>query len=222
MRNDEKALLFGMAIGDGYVKLQYSKPTGNLSTATLAVAHSEQQLDYLKHKAEMINKIFGGEVKVCSWVSKSGYNVGKTAYSFHKTHKYFKLVHKWLYSNNNKKYITEKVLNRLTPQAVAIWYMDDGGVSRRKDKGGRVTSVTCRISTYCTEPEADAIVKMFQDRWNITWKKRLCRRTQLWFMECNTTESRKFEKLIHEYIIPSMRYKLPMSYLGTSAEQPQG
>lgn len=207
-----------MSIGDGYVSLRRDR-VGKVYTANLVMVHCQEQLEYLKHKCELLHSIFGGNPpNIVEQNSKSGYKL-RTAYRANKAHKYFLLIHRWLYSNNNKKYITEHVLTKLTPQGIAIWYMDDGGVSRTKHNG-KITSVECRISTYCSEVEVDCILKYFLSVWGIQWKKRFCKRTSLWFIACNTTEARKFEALIEKYIIPSMEYKLPKAYLGKSAEQP--
>jgi hypothetical protein len=89
--------------------------------------------------------------------------------------------------------------------------MDDGGVSRNIN-GGRITSVECRLFTYCSEEEADTIIAYFQEVWGLNWKKRRYRKGDQFILVCNTVESRKFEDIIGKFIIPSMKYKLPSFY----------
>ena len=116
MTRDEKSLLIAMSLGDGHVR-----PRGSLS-----VQHSNKQRDYLSYKANLISKIFDCKINI-NEVNNNGFMQVR----FEKSNRYFKLIRRWLYPLG-VKIISRKMLNRLTPHAIAIWYMDDGSLSAKK------------------------------------------------------------------------------------------
>lgn len=208
MNKDKKAILIGMVLGDGSIKKeQYTHRDGKTKTyGVFSVTHGIKQEDYLIHKAELLSQCLKQKAP------KIGYYTASTAYGeissckMTKQHPYFRILRKWLYPNN-KKYISSFILNKLNPQAIAIWYMDDGGLSKRKSK--YMWSVEMRISTYFSEEEADIFIEYFKNKWDITAKKRFAKKTGTYYMAFNTTESLKLEDLIGSFIIDSMKYKLP-------------
>lgn len=218
MNFEQRALIIGMSIGDGSIGLRKDR-NNKIYTGHLQIIHSIDQYEYLEYKKKLLETIFGGKsCSIAEFKHSSGYN-GRPAFRIGKANKYLLQIHRWLYSNLGKKYYTREILDKLTPHAIALWYMDDGCGKKRKAKDGRVTSVQCHLSTYCSEEEADCIIQYFKETHNIEWRKRFHKRPKLWYLECNTEQSRKLEKLIEPYIIPSMKYKLPKTYICTSAEQ---
>lgn len=196
-----------MLLGDGCLKTKkQTLRDGTISTYyEYVICHSEKQKEYLDYKRDLFHSIVGGKKpNVHFEQSKLG-----RSYRFSRCHRAFRLYHKRLYSNNNKKFFTQQVLDWLTPQAVALWYMDDGGVSPTYRKDGTISSCETRLATYCTKDQADLIVRWFEEKWGIRFKKHLHKKTQLWYLGLNTTEGAKFEELVRPYIIPSMFYKLP-------------
>lgn len=224
MNKNDRSLLLGMLLGDGCLKTKHhTKQDGSTSTYyEYVLCHSVKQKDYLEHKLEKFHSIVGGKKPVIHCEkSKLGESV-----RFSKCHKSFRLLHKYLYSNNDKKFFTERVLNYLTPEAIAIWYMDDGGLKPTFRNDGSISSCQMVLSTYCSEQQAILILDYFLHKWKITGLKKLHKKSNSWYLVFNTTEGRKLEALISPYIIPSMQYKLP-SYritrvLGTQTESLMG
>ncbi len=224
MNKNDRSLLLGMLLGDGCLKTKrHLKQDGSESVYyEYVLCHSIKQQDYLEHKLNLFHKIMGGKKPSVSYEkSKLGESV-----RFSRCHKSFRLLHKYLYSNNNKKFFTDRVLNYLTPEAIAIWYMDDGGVKRTLRKDGTVSSCQMMLSTYCSEQQATLILDYFSRKWGINGFKKLHKKSNSWYLVFNTTEGRKLEALTSPYIIPSMQYKLP-SYritrvLGTQTETLMG
>lgn len=209
MGKDKKAILIGMCLGDGSIKKAvYENRKKNRTSVygIFSVTHSIKQEEYLKHKAELLGRLLNCKTP------KIGRYGGQTAYGWiksckiNKQHSYFRVIREWLYPGG-KKYFSRKILDKLNPQAIAIWYMDDGGTSRRDRKTG--WGVEMRISTYFSEEEADTFIQYFQEVWGIQAKKRFSKKTKTYYMAFNTTESLKLEELIQDFIIPSMQYKLP-------------
>lgn len=210
-----RSLLVGMLLGDGCIKLKHHVcDTGKKSTyAEYVIAHSWRQLEYLQHKAKLLHSIIGGkELKLHKEHTTLSNGVTYSSYRIGRCHKYFRLLHRWAYLNNGKKYFSRAILDKLTPEGIAYWYMDDGGVKKSK-WNGKVTSVLCTLATYCSKDEVDTIIQYFLDEYGIKWKALYHKQSNSWYLCCNTTESRKLERLIHKYIIPSMKYKLPGSYI---------
>lgn len=193
-----------MLLGDGCLK---TKKYSNKRHYEFVVSHSTKQQAYIEYKKKLFHSIMGGREINLSYGSHTINGVEYYSVRFSRMHKAFRLFHKVLYCNNDKKYFSRKVLDYLNPQALALWYMDDGTLSKNKKKG-KITSCEMRICTYVTEEEVDTIVTYFHEVWGITAKKRRCKEHQ-WIVVFNTVESKKFELLIKDYIIPEMMYKLP-------------
>lgn len=208
MNKIDRSLLLGMLIGDGCLKTKHhTKKTGETSTYyEYVVNHSIKQEEYLIYKRDLFHKLMGGKLPSLSY-EKSVMNLGSVRFS--RCHKKFRILHKYLYSNNNKKFLTRQVLDYLTPQAIAIWYMDDGGLKPSFRGDGTISSCQMTLSTYCTEQQADLILLYFKEKWGICGAKKLHKKTGLWYLTFNTKEGKKFEELVNPYIIPFMEYKLP-------------
>lgn len=204
MNLKKRSILLGMLLGDGCLKTKiHHNKDGSVSTYyEYVLAHSYKQKEYLERKLDIFHSLIGGKRP------KIIYEKRTNSYRFSRCNKIFRLFHRTLYSKNNKKYFTEKVFKYLTPESLAIWYMDDGGVSKSKYKG-KVTSCEMRLYTYFSEEEADIAVNYFKNKWDITVKKRKYSKTDQWNLIFNTKESIKFELLISPFIIESMKYKLP-------------
>lgn len=201
MNKEKRGRLIGMVLGDGHINVTNGK-------RELSVLHSVAQRDYCEHKAALVRQTLGGTFSVREYANGPG---GKyRAVKFVSSHAYWSNLRDWCYPNGVKTY-TRRILDMLTPEGVALWYMDDGSARRNTNKDGWVKSVSTSIATMCSESECGAIRDYFRDVHCIEWKVR-CRKGspagKAFFIECNTAESRKFVELIQPYVIPSMMYKI--------------
>ena len=205
-----------MLLGDGCLKpkTHICKDGSKSVIYEYVVCHSTKQQAYVEHKKDIFHSIVGGKIPNLSYGTIHLKNNPKEYYSvrFSRTHKDFRLLHRKLYCNNNKKFFTREVLDYLNPQALALWYMDDGTLSLAKKPDGRISSYQMIICTFFSEQEADTVIKYFDEVWHIGIRKRLDKKTQKYFMAFSTKEAVKFELLIHKYIIPSMMYKMPSKW----------
>lgn len=211
---NKKAILLGMLLGDGCLKTKtHVKQDGSISKYyEYVIAHSVKQEEYLEYKKSLFHSAVGGKLP------KTVREPRTDSKRFSRCHKSFRLLHKLLYSNNDKKYFTRKVLDYLTPETIAIWYMDDGCLTCNKNKFGRVSSYEMRIYTYFSEIEAETVREYFLDVWGISPKKRKYNKTGQFNIVFNTSESKKLEALIQDFIIESMRYKLPTTIISQERE----
>lgn len=212
MNKDEKAILIGMALGDGYIN-----PKNNV----LYIKHSINQEDYLIWKYKLLNKIIPNHGLVQNNIYY-GQNYDKRTnkiYKFcscHKGHPYIKTIRKWLYKPT-KKY-TRAILNRLTPQAIAIWWCDDGHLSGRTSLvTGKISSIRSKWATHCSEKEINILKNYFQEVWDITF--RTYKVKNRFILDGNSENTKKLIELIRPYVIPSMEYKINLS--AKSARHPE-
>lgn len=203
MNKVNRARLLGMAIGDGCLV------RGERDYVSFTIAHTTKQYGYLEYKRNLMHSIVGGKMIKIHKVSQYLAAMQKTytAYRFSKQHKYFKLLRRWLYNGKGVKTITPKILNYLTPEAIAYWYMDDGGLTINLNKEGNVSSFEIRLYTYCTKQEVLDIQSWLKETYDIEAKIPKYGKKEQWNIRMNTTNSRKFLALTEEFKVPCMSYK---------------
>ena len=189
----DKSLLLAMCIGDGYLNT-----TSKYSTS-LKIVHCIKQKEYLEYKAQLVSKLLNVNVNV-RLINNNSYE----GIEFRKGHKYFRILKKWLYSNESKK-ITRKILNKLTLEGIAIWYMDDGSLYPKK-RNGKIYAWELILSTYLTKEDNQIIIDYFKDVWDVQFHQ--VKSKGKYRLRMNTTNIRKFIPMIKPYMIPSMSYKI--------------
>jgi len=205
MSIQKRGVILGMLLGDGCLKTKKHKDSVYYE---YVICHSTKQEAYLTYKRDLFHSIMGGKLPK---IHKEQIADKYESVRFSRCHKMFRLFHRTLYSKNDKKYFSDKVFRYLTPQAIALWYMDDGGISKSM-WNGKISSVEMRLYTYFSEEEADRAISYFKDKFDISVKKRHYMKRDQWNLVFNSKESIKFESLIKDYIIPEMQYKLPSTY----------
>lgn len=207
MNSEDRGILVGMVLGDGYLHVRNRLKDGKYKyeSSGLTIVHSEKQKEYLLYKADLVRRMFGGGFSV--YKTHSTLKNGKTyyGYGFAKANKYFKVLQGMMYRDKVKT-ITLQVLNMLSIQGIAIWYMDDGHARRNINSKGFVSSVSTNIATCCPENEALLVCDWFREKYDIGFKP--FPEKGRFSIQCNTQESHKFARLVEPFIIQSMRYKL--------------
>lgn len=202
MNRQEKNTLLAISLGDGYIR----------KDGSLQLLHSYKQIDYLVYKVNLISKILNKSIKISKF-DNSGYP-GCRAYIYDK---YFRVLRKFLYKDSIKT-INKSVLNRLSPELIAIWFMDDGNMTLHK-RNNKIHSREIYLNTYCTEKEAKIIQEFFLNKYDIFF--RVAPSKGKFRMVCNTKNAKKFVSLVEPFIIDSMRYKIDLKYALTLEEAPR-
>lgn len=105
-----------------------------------------------------------------------------------------------LFYIDNKKIVTDEILNMLTPEAIAIWYCDDGNLYINKRTGYHLT---LSIDGYTSE-EKDIIKLYFKNKYELNFKN-----TQERIRITSKPQVCKFMELFSKYITcKCMRYKI--------------
>ena len=206
-----KSILIGLLLGDGYID-----PKGRIY-----IEHCKEQLEYCVYKAKLLHSVIGGkDIKVSLLQRKrtplkngKKYKSGDTFITckFSKQSKHFIPIRDLLYPNG-KKEITKEVLECLTPLSIALWWMDDGNLNRRKNADGTLGAYMLRLYTYLSFEQNVLIRDFFIKNYNIYWNILTANQEkEQYYLYCSQTEGKKFMDLISQIIIknvPSMSYKL--------------
>lgn len=221
MNRNKRAVLVGLALGDGYVQVRKRLNRGKYpyTASSINISHSPQQRAYCEWKAKRLSwALDGRKVNVHRY---DGVGPGKrySEYRIGVSHTYFKQIRGWLYPGG-KKTITPRILEMLSPEAIAIWYMDDGHARRNVSSDGFVSSVASEIATMCSEEEVEAIQHYFMMTYGIEFRKRYDKRfssDKAYYIQVNTAMSKEFIGLVGPYIPECMAYK--MAHVATCISQ---
>lgn len=190
--------MIGSLLGDGGVYI-----LGSCQNACFSERHSLKQSNYLKWKAGILIKHFGGKVypyKAHShYLSKNGGNPRKINSSeglrlqTRTSPILTEFRHRWY--PNGKKIVPEEDLEKMSSLGLAVWYQDDGWYDYR--------SRSCGLAVNDFKGQELAIQRFFKDRLGINPYT-----TSGVKLRFPAKDSDKFLRLIAEHIHPLMTYKL--------------
>lgn len=198
INKESRNLLIGLLLGDGTISNNY----------VFKLSHCEQQRDYLEWKIKLLgnNGIRTNGVK--EYISTCGYNSSKKVlYTQLSIIPFIKVLRRVFY--RPKKILgNRKLLNRLSAQEIAIWYMDDGCINIRKSKN-KIYGFYIRIATCLPEKELQVIIDYFKEVWNISFYK-ISEGKGTYSLCCGTKEGIKFINIVKPYVqqVPSMIHKI--------------
>ena len=130
-----------------------------------------------------------------------------------------------IYGDDGKKHFTWDYLKSLTPLALAVWYMDDGGFTvRSKGVQERTRGGTGRIE-ICVEAMSpgsqNRLVQYLEGTYGLEVKLTARGARKVSVLQFTTAASEKFQKLVAPHIHPSMDYKLLPRFRGRFSVEPQ-
>ncbi len=130
-----------------------------------------------------------------------------------------------VYFGDGKKHLSWDYLKKLTPLALAIWYMDDGcftvrskGVQERTRGGsGRVEICVEAMSPGSRE----RLLQYLRDTHGLDVRLRVSGAQRVSYLVFTTSASEKFQRLVAPFVHPSMAYKLLPRLRGQFAVKPE-
>ena len=197
---ESRNLLIGMLLGDGTISNNY----------VFKIAHCAEQKDYLEWKIKQLGEAGIRNNGIKSYIKTRGFNIGVPVYYTQlNIIPFIKVLRRVMYKE--KKIIgNRKLLNRLDAKGIAIWYMDDGHINIRKDKG-RPCGFYIRISTCEPKTEVQTIIDFFKEEWNINFYMfHEGKKEDSYSLCCGTKEGLKFIDIVKPYVsqVPSMIHKI--------------
>lgn len=210
MNKDDRAVLYGLAIGDGHIsyRTRYKDGKYRYEQAELIIGHGPKQKEYLEYKADLITSILGGKRPKIAQTSHTLKSNGKTyvGYRLAKTAKYFRQMHCNLYKEG-KKLITDDVLKYCDEKTLALWYLDDGSILQNKNKSSEVTSLSFRICTqFVDQQEADCMLNWLSSCFGIEAKKFMSKGK--WDIGGATQATLLLATIIQDHVPACMAYKI--------------
>lgn len=198
---ESRNLLIALLLGDGTISNNY----------VFKIAHCEKQRDYLEWKVKQLKESGIRNTGVKSYIKTRGFNIGVPVYYTQLNIVPFIKVLRRVVYKEGKIIGNRKLLNRLDPKGIAIWYMDDGHINIRRSKDGKIHGFYIKISTCVPKEEAQIIIDFFREGWNIEFYMfHEGKKKDSYSLCCGTKEGLKFIDIVKKYVeqVPSMLYKI--------------
>ena len=191
----QTSVLVGSLLGDGTLR------TGlRAANANYKVEHGLKQKDYVFWKYEVFKEWVTTPPKISLRYDELRLPYQKSWWFRTIRHPNITLFYKKFYSDGIK-IIPEDIENFLDPLAFAVWIMDDGSLNK-----GRID-----ISTYSFElKEIWLLQKAIINRFSLesNYYKDRDRGLRMYFRK---SETQKLSRVISNFIIPSLQYKIPVT-----------
>jgi recombination protein RecA len=203
-------LILGSLMGDGSLSPNLRGRSGT----RFRMGHGARQMAYLDWKASLL-----GNIPHTRTINAKG-----AAFADFTPLPELSELHEAVYFGDGKKHLTWDYLKRLTPLALAVWYMDDGSFTlRSKGVQERTAGGTGRI-TICVEAMSpgsrERLTRYLRDTHGLDVKLIYSGTRKKSVLVFSTSASEKFQKLVAPYVHPSMEYKLLPRFRGKfSVEQ---
>lgn len=194
----QEAILFGLIFGDGYLQ-----PTG-LSNARLRIEHSAKQKEYVDWIYDNLKDLVGSSPKFLERI----HPISKAKYQYYRlqgnSSPLLGKLRNQFYDNNTKVVPQNLARYLKSPLTLAVWYMDDGYYYNRD----RMSFIY--LPKYSQSDLARLTQHLYSGfklsaRWHCSTSKRSCH------LSFSVTDTVKLKMIVDQYIIPSMRYKLPLT-----------
>ena len=205
-------VVLGGLMGDA--ALSPSRITGSLGTR-FRMGHSSKQAAYLDWKASLFGNI--GQ-------SRSTNAAGAVFIDLTPLPELAEL-RRSVYFGDGKKHLSWEYLKALTPLALAVWYMDDGGFTlrakglqeRTREGSGRSEIVIEAMSLGSRERLMDHLASTFDLHPRLIAKGK----RQIATLIFDKEQTAKLHELIAPYVHPSMDYKLLPRFRGRFLVEPE-
>jgi recombination protein RecA len=197
-------LILGSLMGDGNL----SPNRRDRSGTRFRMGHGAKQVAYLDWKVSLLENI------PCTRTT----NAKGSVFADFTPLPELSELHDAVYFGAGQKHLTWDYLKRLTPLALAVWYMDDGGFTlRSKGVQERTAGGTGRIE-ICVEAMSpgsrDRLMCYLRDTHGLDVKLEYRGARKVSVLRFSTSASEKFQKLVAPYVHPSMEYKLLPRFRG--------
>lgn len=206
MKSSElKGYLTGLILGDGTIDKGVTKRAFRIKS----INH-----DFIANINDNLRKNTNFDIRVRYFQATKRDGVNRQSYSelYIKAHPYFNKKYNHFYNDYRQRRITTESLSWLNLRGLAAWYMSDGYVVHVGKKSGVIKDRRVELSTdrYRKE-DVIKIQKHLEDEYGFV--TRLVHRGKgVYRLRMSLLSAQHFFVMIEPYVVPSMRYKLLMSY----------
>lgn len=190
-------LIYGTLLGDSAI----TYPNSHSRFPRLAFGHAARQRAWLEYKAERLSKL-----RPTTWEAPNvGYGEGKMAvYCNTACHPQLCEVFAVVKPDNQQKTVSRDWLNRVTPEGLAWWYMDDGSLSYSEGGSPRIQMHTEGFSDYENQIIVDWLGEL-----GYPCRKFFITRGEKRYscIALGASTARKWLADLREFAIPAMDYK---------------
>ena len=168
----------------------------NTKNRCLSIAHSAKQKEYLEYKWRILNKYNLASPIVEYHINNKRYSHELVGYRFKsRLHPIFTNIRIKYYDTSGHKRVFKEFVKDIDTLGLAIWYMDDGYVTKN----------SCILSTCSfTLEEQSILAGILLDKFGLHFT--VGKHDNSMYLQAK--DFSKFVELIKDYIIPSMQYKL--------------
>ena len=189
------SVLVGSMLGDGTLRVGIDAVNANFK-----IEHGLQQKEYVFWKYKIFKKWVSTAPKISYRYREDGERYKKSWWF--RTVRHPEITYFWkLFYLKKRKIIPNNIREWLDPLVIAVWVMDDGNRAKKR----------INLSTYrFTRQEIKRLEKALKDKFRL--KASLYRdRDKGYRLYFNVRNTEKLVKIISPYILPSMKYKLPIT-----------
>ncbi|MGD9512709.1 intein-containing recombinase RecA, partial [Mycolicibacterium sp.] len=204
-------VILGSLMGDGNLSPNLRDRNG----VRFRMGHGAKQVDYLQWKTDLLG------------------NIRHTVRENDKGARFVDFtplpelgeLRRAVYLGDGKKFLSEDYLKALSPLALAVWYMDDGGFTvRSKGMQQRTEGGSGRIE-ICVEAMSEGsqtrLCDYLRDTYGLDVRLRSAGARGKAVLTFSTAASAQFQELVAPYMAPSMDYKLLPRFRGLGTVTPQ-
>lgn len=199
-RQDWRGAVIGMVMGDGSLyrnQLRNGQPTGDYK---IDIGHGDKQFGYLLHKKGIVNQIFDYDIPITEKIVQNKYLLCRFV---SRTHPRLSTIGKEIYINGKKR-ITSWVLDNITDEGMAYWYMDDGCLYKRKNRPNNFTTILA-VNGFLEE-DVDRMLIWLNEKYQSQFKKNK-HVTSGYDIRGGITKTFNFLDAMKPYRVPCLDYK---------------
>jgi len=183
LTQEQKSIIIGSLLGDGYLRIVHGR-----KNAFLEINHSISEKEYVDWKHQELKNLVKSPPKARKGKGE------RIAYRFFtRQHPEITKLYQEFYQDR------EKVIPnlKLNPLIIAVWFMDDGSKTYR----------TYYLNTQRFDYQSQQrLIQILKEQYGI--ESSLNRDKEYYRIRIKQSSAERFKKLIQNYIIPTMEYKL--------------
>ncbi len=169
------------------------------------IQHSIAKQDYLIFKKGVLEAITRKPVQMRDREMKRGYSQIQIQ---PKLIPLIRVMVQRIY-HQGQKVITRQFLDYLTPQGIAIWFLDKGSKSFKK-KDGKIHALEVTLNTNISKEENELIIAYFSETWGLQWGLQAGK--QGYSLRMGTKAGKQLFDFLLPYVPMFMLYKIESSY----------